>query len=97
MKQDNQPKRKRGRPRKVNEELKKAAESVEFIALEEIPGALANYEPPDDIIVLKGRKGNLMIGVKPIFRESTPYPKEWATMGKIDRLAWLTANRQGKK
>ena len=85
-------KRGRGRPRKEKSpEFKKAAESVEFIEPAVIDEKIANYVAPD-IIILKGRKGNAILGVRKDIIPDKPFPKDWDGMGKVEKLAWLTAN-----
>jgi hypothetical protein len=84
-------KRKRGRPKKVNTELQKAAESVQFIA------PIAEYDAEkldkiDDEYAAKASK--IMHPKLSITSIETPYPSNWDTLGKVAKLQWLTANRQ---
>jgi hypothetical protein len=52
----------------------------------------ANEKFPE-IFILKGRQKEYIAVRKDIIPE-TPYPSNWGEMGKVDRLKWLTANRQ---
>ncbi len=84
-------KKKRGRPRKEAAKI--------FIVQSDEP---AGSEKESEIIqmiqsnpkISEMVEKSLAMGKAPIvtFRDAKPYPDNWVSMSKVDRLAWLTAN-----
>lgn len=95
-------KRGRGRPRKIDsfqqlkQEMDEALDTVHptqqgFDVVADIKKSL-NWAAPNEEYVDTSKPPIKFTPVR-AFREVS-FPKDWATMGKIDRLAWLTENRR---
>ena len=70
-------KKKRGRPKKVNPADYAADEKVAVTASVSI----------DNLNRLKEHFNDIANG-----RDDTPFPPNWDTLSKVDKISWLTAN-----
>lgn len=82
-----EPKKKRGRPKKVNPILQQVAKDIEFVKpvifdAEKLDGRLVIDDPIQAAALARAPfcKGH---------EDEVPFPSDWDTMGKIDRLKWL--------